>query len=268
MFKIIASDMDGTLLNPEHRIGSYTREILHTLHERGYIFAFATGRHHIDVSQHRELLGIPAYMITSNGAQVHDIDDNELLKQYIKPDVVNELVALMRGDDAIEIQMYTSTEWLINKESPSSLQFHKDSGFAYRLFDDKKPPVDDIAKVYFTSDNQDHEHLKELEIKINRELKGKVHTAFSTPWCLEVMEAGVHKGTGLEAVVKANGCTLDDCIAFGDGMNDVEMLTCVKKGLIMQTAHESVKMSAPELEIIGSCLDESVAHYLEDLLLK
>lgn len=268
MFKIIASDMDGTLLNPEHRIGSYTREILHTLHEKGYIFAFATGRHHIDVSQHRELLGIPAYMITSNGAQVHDMDDNGLLKQDMVPDTVKELIALMRGDESIEIQMYTSTEWLINKESPESLKFHKDSGFAYRLFDDKNPPVEDVAKIYFTHDNREHEHLLQVEEKIKRELNGKVHTAFSTPWCLEVMGAGVNKGTGLEAVAKANGCTLDDCIAFGDGMNDVEMLTSVKKGLIMQTAHKSVKESAPELEVIGSCLDESVAHYLEELLLK
>lgn len=268
MFKIIASDMDGTLLNPEHRIGLYTREILHRLYEKGYIFAFATGRHHIDVGQHRELLGIPAYMITSNGARVHDTDDNEMLKQDIAPNVVKELVDMMRNDESIEIQMYTSTEWLLNKESPDSLQFSKVSGFAYRIFDDKNPPVDDIAKVYFTSDTQDHEHLLELEAKINQVLEGKVYTAFSTPWCLEVMGAGVNKGSGLEAVAKANGCTLDDCIAFGDGMNDIEMLTSVKQGLIMQTAPERVKASAPQLEVIGSCLDEAVAHYLEDLLLK
>lgn len=268
MYKIIASDMDGTLLNPEHRIGSYTREILHTLYERGYIFAFATGRHHIEVAQYRELLGIPAYMISSNGARVYDTQDNQIFSQSLEPDVVKELVSMAAHDKSVDIQMYSTTQWLINRDKPEILQFHTSSDFSYVVYDEKNPPTDDIAKVYLTSYERDHEHLCEWEDKFNQALGNKVHIAFSSPWCLEIMAHGVSKGDSLSVVAKENGLSLNDCIAFGDGMNDLEMLKGVKKGLIMQTAHDRLKAAAPELEIIGSCLDEGVAHYLEDFLLK
>ncbi|WP_199450756.1 HAD hydrolase family protein, partial [Vibrio harveyi] len=56
-------------------------------------------------------------------------------------------------------------------------------------------------------------------------------------------------------------------IAFGDGMNDVEMLTMAGKGLVMGTAHDKVKKALPSNDVIGSCADEAVAHYLETNLL-
>ncbi len=81
------------------------------------------------------------------------------------------------------------------------------------------------------------------------------------------MAAGVSKGRALEQVAKLKGFDLDDCIAFGDGMNDVEMLSVVKKGLVMADAHPKVKAALPNLEVIGSNTDDAVAHYLEQHLL-
>jgi hydroxymethylpyrimidine pyrophosphatase-like HAD family hydrolase len=62
-----------------------------------------------------------------------------------------------------------------------------------------------------------------------------VNVSFSTLTCLEVMAGGV-KGHALEAVAKMLGYRLKDCIAFGDGMNDAEMLSMAGKGCIMQRA--------------------------------
>ncbi len=59
----------------------------------------------------------------------------------------------------------------------------------------------------------------------------RVNVSFSTLTCLEVMAGGVSKGHALEAVAKMLGYTLSDCIAFGDGMNDAEMLSMAGKGL-------------------------------------
>lgn len=67
--KIVASDLDGTLLAPNHQLSAYSKETLKALHEQGYTFVFATGRHHVDVASIRRTVGIPAYMITSNGAR-------------------------------------------------------------------------------------------------------------------------------------------------------------------------------------------------------
>ena len=63
------------------------------------------------------------------------------------------------------------------------------------------------------------------------------------------------------------GYTLADCIAFGDGMNDAEMLSMAGKGCIMANAHQRLKDLHPELEVIGSNADDSVPHYLRKLYL-
>lgn len=79
MYQVVASDLDGTLLSPDHTLSPYAKETLKLLTARGVNFVFATGRHHVDVGQIRDNLEIKSYMITSNGARVHDTDGNLIL---------------------------------------------------------------------------------------------------------------------------------------------------------------------------------------------
>lgn len=78
MYQVVASDLDGTLLSPDHFLTPYAKETLKLLTARGINFVFATGRHYIDVGQIRDNLGIRSYMITSNGARVHDSDGQQI----------------------------------------------------------------------------------------------------------------------------------------------------------------------------------------------
>ncbi len=81
------------------------------------------------------------------------------------------------------------------------------------------------------------------------------------------MAGGVSKGHALEAVAKQLGHSLKACIAFGDGMNDVEMLSMAGKGCIMRNAHQRLKDRLPDLEVIGSNADDAVPHTLRTLFL-
>lgn len=123
-----------------------------------------------------------------------------------------------------------------------------------------------ISKVFFTCVN--HEELLPLEQAINARWGDRVNVSFSTLTCLEVMAGGVSKGHALEAVAKRLGFDLKDCIAFGDGMNDAEMLSMAGKGCIMQNAHQRLKDLHPELEVIGTNGDNAVPKYLRKLFLE
>ncbi|HIF9061817.1 TPA: Cof-type HAD-IIB family hydrolase [Photobacterium damselae] len=265
MYKIVASDLDGTLLTPDHKLAPFTQETLKRLHQQGKTFVFATGRHHIDVAEMREKIGIPAYMITSNGARVHNGDGEEIFSQDLSPEVIKGVIDIVKDDPEVLIHMYRGNDWLLNCEDDTLREFHE--SFSYIVFDVNNPPTEHVAKVFFTRNDHSHEKMVVWEERLNQAFGDKANIAFSTPWCLEVMAAGVSKGHALEAVAKQQGLTLADCIAFGDGMNDAEMLTMAGKGLIMGTAHEKVKQALPNNEVIGSCADEAVAHYLIDNLL-
>ncbi|CAH6885229.1 phosphosugar phosphatase YigL [Vibrio chagasii] len=265
--KIVASDLDGTLLAPNHQLSDFTKLTLKKLHEQGYTFIFATGRHHVDVAGIRQIAGIPAYMITSNGARVHDQNDQLMYSQNVPQELVQPVIDIVRQDPNIFIHMYQNEDWLLDREDEMLAKFHSESGFSYKRFEADNAPNDGIAKVFFTHPEQDHEYLVTFEQKLKEAFGDKLNVAFSTPWCLEVMAAEVSKGHALDAVAKSLNLTLDNCVAFGDGMNDAEMLAMAGKGLIMGTSHGKVMQALPDNEVIGSNADDAVAHYLEKHLL-
>ncbi|GEM76888.1 Cof-type HAD-IIB family hydrolase [Vibrio sagamiensis] len=263
--KIVASDLDGTLLAPNHKLNAYSRETLRALHDKGYTFIFATGRHHVDVASIRHSVGIPAYMITSNGARVHDQNDQLIYSQNIPENLIQGVIDTIKLDPEILIHMYQNDAWLLSQDDEQLRDFHE--AFTYTLFDKNQAPQKGVAKIFFTHPGEDHEHLVKFENKLKQQFGQQLNIAFSTPWCLEVMAADVSKGSALKAIAESLGQTLENCIAFGDGMNDVEMLSMAGKGLVMATAHEKVFKALPNNEVIGSNADDAVAHYLSEHLL-
>ncbi|GLS91045.1 hydrolase [Psychromonas marina] len=265
MYKIMASDLDGTLLTSDHKILPFTQKTLTQLHQQGKEFAFATGRHHIDVGQMREQLGIPAYMITSNGACIHNSENELVFQQNLSADVISQVINSVKNDPQININIYRHDDWLANKIDEKTLCGH--ANFPCSLFDINNPPLENVSKIFLTHQQQDHENLAGWEEKLKTQLSDFAHVTFSSPSCLEIMDSGVSKGNALEAIAKLKGVTLQDCIAFGDGMNDVEMLTMAGKGIVMGTSHYRVKNALPTLEVIGNSDDQAVAHYLTEHLL-
>ncbi|MEF1184363.1 HAD-IIB family hydrolase, partial [Vibrio sinaloensis] len=95
-FHIVASDLDGTLLAPNHQLSDFSKQTLKELHQKGLTFIFATGRHHVDVAGIREIAGIPAYMITSNGARVHDQNDQLMYSKNVPEGLVQDVIDVIR----------------------------------------------------------------------------------------------------------------------------------------------------------------------------
>ena len=101
--------------------------------------------------------------------------------------------------------------------------------------------------------------------KFFHRVKARQHVATIPDWCLEIMNQGVTKASALAHLLESREYELDDCIAFGDGMNDIEMLTEVGRGCMMGNADPRVKAALPHLQQIGLNRDESVATYLRAL---
>lgn len=265
MYHIVVSDLDGTLLSPEHRLTPDARETLQQLVAQGIHFIFATGRHHIDVGQMRDKLVIPAYMITSNGARVHNPAGELIFSHNLDLDIAHDLFGLQYHHPEVLTHVYRDDEWFVSRCSPAEKDYFRESDFHYQVYEPGMLPTDGISKVFFTC--EEPEHLIPMEQAIEARWGDRVNVSFSLPTCLEVMAGGVSKGHALESVAKQLGFTLKDCIAFGDGMNDVEMLSMAGKGCIMANAHQRLKDTLPELEVIGSNADDAVPATLRKLYL-
>jgi len=263
MYQIVASDLDGTLLSPEHSLTDYASQTLQRVTEKGISFVFATGRHHVDVGQIREKLAIDAYMITSNGARVHDSQGNLLFAHNLEQDIAKELITLNYQDPDVLTQIYRDDEWFIAHECHDDSSFFMESDFRYQLYHPADFSTEGVSKVFFTCN--DHQRLLVLEEALVARFGDRVNVSFSLPICLEVMAGGVSKGHALESVARRLGYSLQDCIAFGDGMNDKEMLSMAGKGCIMENGQQRLKDLLPELTVIGNNGQDAVPRYLRQL---
>lgn len=263
MYPVVVSDLDGTLLNDQHELAPRTKEVIRRLSSQGIRFVFATGRHHLDVEEMRAQLDIDMFTITSNGARAHNPQGEMIVSHDLNPAFIQPLIAIgRRYSETVFQSVYSEDKWYVEQHHENLLKFHKDTGFSYTLQDLDTIPVDKIIKVFFVA--KEHNELLDLEQDIHEAFGDSVNMAFSLDTCLEVMAPAVSKGAALVEVMKLKGLKPKDAVAFGDGMNDVEMLQVVGKGLVMGNATERLKAKLPDHQVIGQCNHDAVAQYLEE----
>lgn len=259
MYRLVVCDLDGTLLDGGHRLGRYTQDVLARLRASGIELMLASGRHFQDIRVLSAQLGGNGCLISSNGAAVHDRAGEAVHVAPLPTDCAAFLIRDPLFAD-VHVNVYRSSDWLVGRPEPRLLAYHQDSGFGYRVTDLASLAPDDVLKVFYYGEP---EQLHALEGQILAREGDRVTTTFSLPVTLEVMARGVSKGAALERVVARLGLGLDEVIAFGDGMNDRELLAAVGKGVLMGNADPRLKSGLPALEVIGSNEEESVARYLE-----
>lgn len=157
------------------------------------------------------------------------------------------------------MHIFNDDGWFTGKENPALLQAFVYSGFRYQIIDVKKMPLGSVTKICFCGD---HDDLTRLQIQLYEALGERAHLCFSATDCLEVLPVGCNKGAALTVLTQHLGLSLRDCMAFGDAMNDREMLGSVGSGFIMGNAMPQLRAELPHLPVIGHCRNQAVSHYL------
>lgn len=261
VYKLIASDLDGTLLDSAHQVNDLTANTLQTLQQQGMQLVIATGRHFRDVAGIRAALGIRAHLITSNGARVHAPDDACIHCRNIEPALVRALSSSEFAAGTL-LNFYLDDEWLIDRPSEKLLAMHKDSGFSYRIDDLSRHDGQGVAKVLYVAP---HAFLLEVEAKLQARFGATATITFSADNCLEVMAPGVSKGSALQLILDRLGIDAGHCLAFGDGQNDIELLQTAGHPRIMGNAHPRLAEQLPHVRRIGSNAQSAVAVHLREL---
>ena len=264
MYQVIATDLDGTLLNSDHQLDPFTVATLRRLESRGIQFVIATGRHYRDVAGIRDVLGIRPYLITSNGARVHDADDSRVHAHDLPPALVRQLVVpeVTGAHGRVIVNLFADDAWLIDRDAPDLLALHQDSGFRYEVIDMRAHDGHDVAKVLYIGEPAD---LAEVEVNLARHFGDAIYVTYSLPDCLEVMAANVSKGRALSLVLDRLGIDARGCVAFGDNMNDIDMLETAGHPFMMNNANPDLIARLPHVPRIGNNFEAGVAHHLRAL---
>jgi Cof subfamily protein (haloacid dehalogenase superfamily) len=261
MYRLIATDLDGTLLNAHHQVDPFTVDILRQLEQQGVEIVIATGRHYTDVASIREGLGVRAHLITSNGARVHDPDDREVFSENLKPEFVRRLVRREIADDAT-VNLFGDHDWLIDRDAPELLRYHEESGFRYQVVDMSAQTGEGVAKVLFVGGV---DTLARVEANLIREFGDSIYVTYSLADCLEAMSPTVSKGHALRVVLDRLGIAPAQTVAFGDNMNDIDMLETAGQPFMMGNANPLLMARLPMVPRIGNNFEAGVAHELARL---
>lgn len=263
--KVVISDLDGTLLNQEHRISEYTKTVFGELHNQGYLIIVATGRHHLDALPIVGGLGFPVYLVTSNGARIHSPENELLFSHNISSEAIKSVLSL-GIDEEFTTVVFKEDVWLTNKHNEALNSFQTELNYLPELvnFD----TVKDLSaiKMFFTHER--HSRLMELRDKIVEKYSDVFSHAFSLPLCLEFMDKTVDKSVAIAKILEIENLSFHETISFGDGYNDENMLNATAKGLLMGNAPDSLKNKLSHLEVIATNYDNGVAAYLSEKLLK
>jgi Cof subfamily protein (haloacid dehalogenase superfamily) len=264
MYSVIATDLDGTLLHSDHSLDPFTAQTVRAIAARGVNIIIATGRHYRDVAGIRDVLGVDAYLITSNGARVHAPGDECVYARNLDPEVVRRLVQpdLAGGNGRVIVNLFADDAWLIDRHAPELLVFHQDSGFKYEVMDLREHDGENIAKVLYVGDPAD---LKETAANLEREFGDSIYVTYSLPDCLEVMTRDVSKGRALRFVLERLDADVAHCVAFGDNMNDIDLLETAGHPFMMSNANPDLIKRLPDVPRIGANFEAGVAHQLRKL---
>tara|TARA_R110001583_G_scaffold6618_2_gene33539 strand:- start:12174 stop:12965 length:792 start_codon:yes stop_codon:yes gene_type:complete len=262
MYKIAISDLDGTLLGPDHKISEQTKTSIHQWINTGRKFVIATGRHYIEAKTLQENIGEPMYLISSNGARVHNEAGEIILKQNLPAHIATEICEL-ELPSSIQVNLFTDQHWYANFHIQTLDEMGLNADFNCQATDILKLDKSNIIKIFFWADRA---LLEVLHDQLKLRFGNRINLTFSLEKCLEVMDANTNKGTAVKAVVEQKGLSLQDVIAFGDGMNDVEMLSIAGKAILMKNSQKALRNALPDAELTLSSKDHGVAFKINQLL--
>ncbi len=255
---LIVSDLDGTLLGADHDLAELTVETLRRLAADGHRIALASGRHHRDMIGFRERLGVDAHIISSNGAWTLDPSDRCVRSAHLASELVEALIQLPRHPD-VRLNMYRDEAWVIDDHAPGLLSLHEATGFGYRVEGPGEMDVQGVGKVLYIGDPR---LLADIEAGAREAAGEALHITYSMSHSLEIMAAGVNKGTAVSALLDDLGIPATRCLAFGDNLNDLEMLSLAGEAQVMANAHPRLAEDLPEARVIGHHAEAAVAQHL------
>ncbi|WP_099330869.1 Cof-type HAD-IIB family hydrolase [Priestia aryabhattai] len=219
-FKLIALDMDGTLLNDQQEISEENRAAIAKAQEQGVDVVLSTGRSLLTCREYAQSLQLSSYLITVNGSEIWDESGQLVERKLIDASHIEKMWNLTQEHKLNFWAVTTDKVW--RDEFPEDIASQEWLKFGYDIPDDalREEVLKQIAGI------------SDFEIS-NSSLTN-----------LEINALGINKAKGIMTVCERLGISMDEVIAMGDSLNDMAMIEAAGCGIAMGNAQEAVKEAA------------------------
>lgn len=239
MYKLVAIDLDDTLLNDEAVVSEATKSTLAEAVAMGVIVTLATGRMYASAAQVAKQLQLNVPLITYQGALVKNSLDGQIL--YNRPVLtdVTQWIYDYCMEHGLHLQAYVNDQLYVQQDNEKIIAYSKLSNIPYIIEPNfaaiiaqpqsKLLIIDEPSKLDVIGD-----HFRGV-------LGARAHVTKSKPNFLEIMHPEGTKGSALRFLTEHYGCTLEETIAIGDSWNDHDMVELAGLGVAMANAVQPLK---------------------------
>ncbi|MNJ45152.1 Sugar phosphatase YidA [compost metagenome] len=243
-YKLLALDMDGTLLNDNHEISPMTVEWITKAVEAGVHVCLSTGRGFSEAIAYAEQLGLNTPMITVNGSEVWKAPHELYHREMLDKELVRHMIALAKK---------TST-WF--------WAYAVEGAYNERNWNDDLIETQQWMKFGYHTEDNDIRH----QLIVDLQNLGGLEITNSSPYNLEINPKGINKASGINVVCKdLLGIEMSEVVAVGDSLNDLAAITAAGLGVAMGNAQETVKEQADV--VTASNNDDGIALIIRDYIL-
>ncbi len=253
MIKLIATDMDGTLLDEHSQVPEETFGLIRALKEEGVRFCVSSGRRYSTLRWMFAPVADDIDYVAALGAQV--FGDHKLLdKEVFSTRSVARLFRTCSAFDCLHLVLYDwEHTFLLDDQSSYVRELDKDLPNAQRIFDPPSPDVP-IIKAAICYDRPSD--IMDMVYVLERELGDEFSFMPSGETWIDCTPKSISKATGLECLLDYYGIDPSEVIAFGDSMNDYAILRSVGHPVVMGNARYAVKQIAEK--VIGTNAEHAV----------
>lgn len=245
-YKLIACDLDETLLNSDHKVAQRNIELIHKARALGVKFVPATGRLFTSVGDVLKELGLEdqqgEYVLSANGAIITENKNHEIIQMHgLTFEKMKEIFDFGTQQDVC-IHIHTlENVYIYNFNEDERLRCLK-QGLQFEVLDSHNIELirnDHIVKVLFQS--LDMPYLQSLEDKMTSIVENQISISYSSDRYMELNQLGVSKGQGLRDLAKLLNIPIEATIAVGDHYNDESMLKAAGLSVAAANAIEDIQ---------------------------
>lgn len=236
MIKLIASDMDGTLLNNKGELPEEFYRVFEELKQRNILFAAASGRQYFTLAKTFEKVMNDMIFIAENGTMVV-YKGEELAVSGLNKQMAAELVKRGRTIESADIVVCTKTGAYVEKNHPSFIKEVEKYYVRYQVIEDLLQVKGEILKVtlYDAKGAEKNSNIYFDDIREDLQI-----CLAGENW-LDMMPKGIHKGIAIKELQQQLQISYEETAAFGDYLNDTEMLKNAYYSYAMENAHPELK---------------------------
>ncbi|WP_434664519.1 sugar-phosphatase [Aeromonas sp. NJAU223] len=267
MYKLIALDMDGTLLNPEGRITPRTHAAITAARAKGVTVVLTSGRPLEGMTPYLAELGLTGpddYVICYNGALVQKVSDQRIIRSQLLTGKDASAIAHLADELGVNIHGFSVRQGLISPRV-STYTEHESRlvKMPINLVDFATLPVDEQVMKVMMIDPEPQ--LSRAIAQLPAELYERYTVVRSSPYFLEFMNKLSNKGTGVAALAEHLGIDASEVIAVGDAGNDRHMIEYSGLGVAMGNATDEIKQLAQHTTSRND--EDGVAKVIEQFIL-